>query len=162
MYLMVCTDSMYRYFVSILCWLLLSFIRVHASCCFSPLSSIFQSLWSLFGLNSSVFEHIFRFLEAACRLHLNGAFYLYQCTGISLKNSSRGLRVGGASLWNCLPLWFGFESHERYLLVGNQRLLVHSQEQSVPPAVETDSHIKPIRLGNGVIHPVTYSIHLHE
>ena len=37
-------------------------------------------------------------------------------------------------------LWFVFESHERKLSVANGRLLVQSQEHSVPPAVETNRH----------------------
>ena len=41
------------------------------------------------------------------------------------------------------PSPLGFESHERYLSVANRRLLVHSKEQCVPPAVETDRHIQP-------------------
>ena len=32
-------------------------------------------------------------------------------------------------------------SHERHLSVANGRLLIHSQEQCVPPSVETDRHI---------------------
>ena len=38
-------------------------------------------------------------------------------------------------------LWFEFESHERYLSDAYGRLLVHSKEQFVPQAVETDRHI---------------------
>ena len=32
-------------------------------------------------------------------------------------------------------------SHQRSLSVANRSLLVHSQEQPVPPAVETDRHL---------------------
>ena len=41
------------------------------------------------------------------------------------------------------PLWFGIESHPWEVLVSfaNQMLLVHSQEQSVPPAVDIDRHV---------------------
>ena len=34
--------------------------------------------------------------------------------------------------------------------VANGRLLVHSQEQFVPPVVETDRHIYPKKVENGV------------
>ena len=42
----------------------------------------------------------------------------------------------------------------------NERLLVYSQEQSVPPAVETDRHI--IRLKNCVKHQFTSPLSIHK
>ena len=41
------------------------------------------------------------------------------------------------------PQWFGLKSDERcmWLSVANGRMLVHSMEQYVSPAVETDRHI---------------------
>ena len=57
------------------------------------------------------------------------------CVGVSVAEWSR------VETTRLSQLWFGFESHDRQLSVANGRLLLHSQEQSVTPAVETDRHI---------------------
>ena len=71
---------------------------------------------------------------------------IYVCifVSVSISLSVRGLRGRVVKASRCettRPSPLGFESHERYLSVASGRLLVHSQEQFVPPAVETDSHI---------------------
>ena len=53
----------------------------------------------------------------------------------------RGLVFKALRFETTRPSPLGFESHERYLSVASGMLLVHSQEQFVPPAVETDRHI---------------------
>ena len=53
------------------------------------------------------------------------------------------------------PSALGFESHESYLSVANGILLVHSQEQFVPPVAETTAIYNQTWLKNGVKHQFT-------
>ena len=62
---------------------------------------------------------------------------LMTCWGLRV----RVVKAFGFKTTRPSPLWFGFESHDRQLSVATGRLLVHSQEQSVPPAVESDRRI---------------------
>ena len=59
----------------------------------------------------------------------------------------RGRVLNASRFETSRPSPLGFESHESELSVANGRLLIHTQEQNVPPAVENEYHIFITRYG---------------